>query len=1030
MQAEPLLLPRILIVTDPREWDDLVDCQQPLVLIPRFNAQRSYGLAVRRGHHVIAVESNRSPQTADPVTVGKADKRSLEKALATMGLSEEAAKAVLRQTRGYLAVIRRHPTLAPQDVQTPAWVQSDEAAIFTAALIAGSWRTDNEGDKEQLARLSGMSYSDFEQILYRWAITDYSPVRLIGGVWQLVSRPDAWSLLSPFINAAMLDRVEAVILKVLGEIDPRFELPIDERWFANARGKMRIHSGGLCHGLAEALSMLGAYGDTDCRNVGPTAVQDRVSHCVYRLLTEKPTEDIWRSLAGILPELAEAAPDEFLQAVERGLQGPDPTVMCLFEDQGQWGECFHSGLLWALEGLSWNTSLLSRVVRVLSKLAWLDPGGRWTNRPRASLKQIFLGWYPQTTVPLNRRMQIIDGLIRAEPKVGWQLLLDLLPEAGGSISHPIHKPTCRDWADAWTAGVTHEENFEHVEAVGDRVMQYVDSAPALRWPEVIDALPRLTPRCFDLGVEKLIAFSTTGVLEGCRKLIADKVRHIVSQHREFADASWALAPAAVDKLAGVLPLYLAEDLVERHRYLFDEDVPELLPYRRQNHNQRYEVIEEWRQKALIEIWTEEGLAGLEKLAAGAKLSWLLGNMLGKVTFSSDIEEGVLAWLDRDNINFALCTQAYVHSRVELDPTWINKIESRYRKDWSTEKWAAFALGVPFGKRAFDLLNKLGNQVSSIFWKKVRGCYLQDEDAEFADLVLRELVNHDRPLAAIDIAAHYLQTLAARTGLDSETLAGALQKAALIPADQNEVPGVSLGYDIALLIKHLQSAEDIDADRLARIEWMYIHMFQWNDVEPRTLINHILKNPAFFVHIICLRYKPDVPQLDEDHGQSPELLQQQARNTWELLQLVKRIPGQEGEQVDVNQLDAWIRDARKGCSERARSAVGDIEIGELLSWSPVGADGAWPHEAVRDLLEYLENEDIERGLGRGRYNQRGTTSRSLDEGGNQERALAEQYQAMAIVMQDAWPRTAAVLMRLAKTYRRDAGREDDDRDLRE
>jgi hypothetical protein len=35
----------------------------------------------------------------------------------------------------------------------------------------------------------------------------------------------------------------------------------------------------------------------------------------------------------------------------------------------------------------------------------------------------------------------------------------------------------------------------------------------------------------------------------------------------------------------VLPLYLAEDAVERYWYLLDEQVPELpLRYRRQNHN--------------------------------------------------------------------------------------------------------------------------------------------------------------------------------------------------------------------------------------------------------------------------------------------------------------------------------------------------------------------------------------------------------------------------------------------------------------
>ncbi len=67
-------------------------------------------------------------------------------------------------------------------------------------------------------------------------------------------------------------------------------------------------------------------------------------------------------------------------------------------------------------------------------------------------------------------------------------------------------------------------------------------------------------------------------------------RHTVSTAcRPHQQALWQqiqkLAGANRTKLADVLPLYLAEDAVERHWYLLDEQVPELpLRYRWQNHN--------------------------------------------------------------------------------------------------------------------------------------------------------------------------------------------------------------------------------------------------------------------------------------------------------------------------------------------------------------------------------------------------------------------------------------------------------------
>jgi hypothetical protein len=55
--------------------------------------------------------------------------------------------------------------------------------------------------------------------------------------------------------------------------------------------------------------------------------------------------------------------------------------------------------------------------------------------------------------------------------------------------------------------------------------------------------------------------------------------------RAFWQQIQKLARANRAKLADVLPLSLAEDAVERHCYLLDEQVPELLlRYRRQNHN--------------------------------------------------------------------------------------------------------------------------------------------------------------------------------------------------------------------------------------------------------------------------------------------------------------------------------------------------------------------------------------------------------------------------------------------------------------
>ena len=106
------------------------------------------------------------------------------------------------------------------------------------------------------------------------------------------------------------------------------------------------------------------------------------------------------------------------------------------------------------------------------------------------------------------------------------------------------------------------------------------------------------------------------------------------------------------------------------------------------------------------------------------------------------------------------------------------------------------------------------------------------------------------------------------------------------------------------------------------------------------------------------------------------------------------------------------------------------IGQVLSGSPVGADGAWPHESIRDLIEELACKDIEVGFKVGLYNSRGIVSRGLADGGALERELADRYAGFATQCCDRWPRTAASLRRIAESYRAEGRLEDQEAELRE
>jgi hypothetical protein len=196
--------------------------------------------------------------------------------------------------------------------------------------------------------------------------------------------------------------------------------------------------------------------------------------------------------------------------------------------------------------------------------------------------------------------------------------------------------------------------------------------------------------------------------------------------------------------------------------------------------------------------------------------------------------------------------------------------------------------------------------------------------------------------------------------------------------------------------------------------------------PRLLHDELARDPAFFVDIASIVYR--------GKGEEPRDLSEQdskrARVAYDVLDTWHTIPGRHGNTIDSVELGEWLREARRLLAEKNRAAIGDHLIGQLFAASPTGDDGAWPHPVIRDVIEDLGSTEIERGISIRIYNNRGVVTKNLDEGGEQERQLVDEYERWANLVNDKWPRTAAMLRQVASSYQHEATRSDIDVELRD
>lgn len=97
---------------------------------------------------------------------------------------------------------------------------------------------------------------------------------------------------------------------------------------------------------------------------------------------------------------------------------------------------------------------------------------------------------------------------------------------------------------------------------------------------------------------------------------------------------------------------------------------------------------------------------------------------------------------------------------------------------------------------------------------------------------------------------------------------------------------------------------------------------------------------------------------------------------------------------------------------------------MLAHSPADADGTWPCAAVRDVIEITRSRNLETGLSVGVTNKRGVTTRSPTDGGILERNEARSFREWGATTRLEWPRTSALLQKIAAQYESEGKYHDD------
>ncbi|MBI3765963.1 MAG: hypothetical protein HY277_05615, partial [Ignavibacteriales bacterium] len=459
---------RCLIIGDPETWRVMCALQNAHIFVATNSLDvLSTNASLRnearnKGHGVVFAGIPLSGTHGNSVDLTDPKPYDLEKVLISCGYSAERARSISNKCEGRTTIMKR---LLLDVSASPDWVSSDHASDLSIAILIGQWNGNVEGDRTAVEGTLGKTYGEWLRKIRSVTLRPDPPLIQRDERWRFVSRFEGWLNLGSYIANDDLDRFQKQALIVLREKDPKFTLPPEERWKASLHDKNPKYSDVLREGFAESLALLATYPKalSSCSIGKPESIAIISVNEILRT-----TDWVnWASINDVLPLLAEAAPEQFLDVVEDILNDTNNrTFHDLFAQEGSgilgsWN--YMTGVLWALETLAWHQDYLARVAVVLGHLAEIDPHlGNWANRPENSLTTIFLPWLPQTCAPVENRKTAVEALLRECPDTGWKLLLALLPSSH-QVTSGSRKPSWREFIPPdHSEKISRKEHFEQV----------------------------------------------------------------------------------------------------------------------------------------------------------------------------------------------------------------------------------------------------------------------------------------------------------------------------------------------------------------------------------------------------------------------------------------------------------------------------------------------------------------------------------------------------------------------------------------
>lgn len=749
--------------------------------------------------------------------------------------------------------------------------------------------------------------------------------------------------------------------------------------------------------------------------------QEQVDEIVRGIL--KDTDMQWwltYTHENVIPLIAEASPDAFLQYIENDLKKKDSLMMKLFipiKKKGFFGvewEANYSNVLFALEMIAWMPEYMMRVCRILAQLSPIINESNYVNKPINSLMEIFRVWYPMTTVGTPERCKALRSLYRHYPEVTTDLCFKIAENWRYQYGNlPTRVSRWRLKEINLNSAVTYEEEFQELRTVCDIIVNHA----ALSIEQAIKVLSL----ALDIRLTKELRGKLRNYLVRRQNILKSnnsfyqELKGKINRFRSIPNARWQIPNEELVEFENLLESITPENLLDRLAFFFDGNIHEIPEIRTiKDFDLQITAIQKLRKEVAAQILSAIGIDGVLKYAERLEHPEYLMQGLGSCESAVDVFNDVYKYVRVND------------GRPTYLKTFFNSYASADRKDflqcvkvWHDDSFVWYPIsGIYPDDDLWGFVDSFNDQQQLDFWRHAYAGNIPPERIEYLLDNYQKAGNTDQMISIIFHIIHHED----HYQLDYDLIVNRMHFAM---SRMNRDVLRSRDYEIDCILKWIEKHPDTTDADIMKLELPYIIVYDEGIKEWRAY--HIIVNsPQYMFELLDNAFYSENHEIKEkelkfrkEHAEQAGMSEFCGRF---LLNISTTPCTEEDGTIDEVRLKDFITQFQEKAEAKGKLAMANHLIGQLLGNNP-GCIHGEPPVAIWELIEELDNAEVNDSFHSKIYNRLGSTVRGPFDGGKIEWNRFERFSKTAKRLRTEYLVIASIYEDLAKMYSKEAKHQD-------